>query len=571
MIPKPDVSLYIHVIGFTMGIVLYAMLGVMAWQGRKNVRWPGKVLSEPTGSERPLLLLTVAALGVALSIAANVLHLRAILHTDAGSPAAWKMWAWITVIGYAALMALIAVYMWKLTPVQRSISIAAMAVFAVSALHMIQGGDVGSSIPLWGELVVHYAPLPLVAALLYQEYRFALADVFFKRTVGLIILVVIATGAYLVAKQSGSQAVTISLWIGTALLYPLLQQSVNQFVDRRILRRSTAREVRIRLASAIDNEDSIEVILDTACIILRDALTARWVTWSAHRKDDDVKSRREAYRYPPYILMDVSVSENPTYSIAVGELAGGRRLLSGDMDVLEIVSLDVARRIDAVRMTEERFERTSREAEALALATEAELKALQAQLNPHFLFNALTTVGHLIQIAPDRALSTLLRLTDLLRAVLRKTSGDFVPLQDEILLIEAYLAIERERFEERLTTHIDVSQSVMAWPIPPLLIQPLVENAIKHGIAPLSAGGDVTIKASVSKRSDGEEVLLVSVTDTGAGVAMRKMMRGKRQGVGLSNIERRMEQLYGKAASMSVSSEPGEGMKVELEIPRPQI
>jgi len=114
-----------------------------------------------------------------------------------------------------------------------------------------------------------------------------------------------------------------------------------------------------------------------------------------------------------------------------------------------------ARRIDAIRMTNERYEREIREREIGKLATEAELRALRAQINPHFLFNALTTIGYLIQTAPPRALQTLLRLTTLLRGVLR-SEGEFTTLGRELEVIESYLDIERARFDERLRVTIDV-------------------------------------------------------------------------------------------------------------------
>ena len=115
----------------------------------------------------------------------------------------------------------------------------------------------------------------------------------------------------------------------------------------------------------------------------------------------------------------------------------------------------MARRIDALRLTRERYERMLREQEITALATEAELRALRAQVNPHFLFNTLTTLGHLIQHAPPRALTTLMRLTTLLRGVLR-SDGELTTLGRERELIRCYLDIEQERFEERLAIDIDI-------------------------------------------------------------------------------------------------------------------
>ena len=104
-------------------------------------------------------------------------------------------------------------------------------------------------------------------------------------------------------------------------------------------------------------------------------------------------------------------SDRPRFALAIGQLTAGRRLLSDDLATLEAIAVVVARRIDAIRITNERYDRGIREQEIGKLATEAELRALRAQINPHFLFNALTTIGYLIQTAPPRALETLLRLT----------------------------------------------------------------------------------------------------------------------------------------------------------------
>ena len=176
-----------------------------------------------------------------------------------------------------------------------------------------------------------------------------------------------------------------------------------------------------------------------------------------------------------------------THAFFIGELLGGRRLLSGDISLLESIALVTARRLDTLRVAHERIEASVREQQISRLATEAELRALRAQLNPHFLFNALTTVGYLIQTSPNRAMETLLRLTSLLRGVLRRTTTEFGTLGDELDLIEAYLEIEQARFEERLRVTIDVPAALRTLPIPPLLVQPLVENAVKHGIAQSAA------------------------------------------------------------------------------------
>jgi LytS/YehU family sensor histidine kinase len=263
--------------------------------------------------------------------------------------------------------------------------------------------------------------------------------------------------------------------------------------------------------------------------------------------------------------VDVPVAEPPHYVLAVSGLAGGRRLLSDDRAALDAIAAVAGRRIDAIRLTHERYARELREQEIGKLASEAELRALRAQINPHFLFNALTTIGYLIQTAPPRALETLMRLTALLRSVLR-SEGEFTTLGRELELVESYLDIERARFEQRLRVRIDVPVALRSLRVPPLVLQPVVENAVKHGIAPLLRGGDVTVTARLESTGEIRALLLV-VHDTGAGVGQVELRAGRKAGVGLSNVERRLACQYGDAASVSIDSASGAGTTVTMRMP----
>jgi LytS/YehU family sensor histidine kinase len=250
--------------------------------------------------------------------------------------------------------------------------------------------------------------------------------------------------------------------------------------------------------------------------------------------------------------------------LTVAPLTRGRRLLSDDVSTLEAIVTSAARRIDAIRVTQERLDREIREREMSRLATEAELRALRAQINPHFLFNALTTIGYLIQTAPPRALQTLLRLTSLLRGVLR-SEGEFTTLGRELDVIEAYLDIERARFEQRLRVTFDVPPKLRHIRLPALVLQPIVENAVKHGVAPRADGGEVSIVARVEPGVPPR--LSISVCDTGAGASPETLREGRERGVGLRNVERRLHGQYGPAASLSIQSTPGAGTIVNLRMP----
>jgi sensor histidine kinase YesM len=157
-----------------------------------------------------------------------------------------------------------------------------------------------------------------------------------------------------------------------------------------------------------------------------------------------------------------------------------------------------------------------------------------------------------------------MRLTALLRSVLR-SEGEFTTLGRELDLIEAYLDIEHARFEQRLRVRIDVPQALRNIRVPPLLLQPIVENAVKHGIAPLRHGGDVTVTAAIDATNPG--TLVLTVIDTGAGATAHVLQKGREDGVGLRNIERRLIRQYGSSATLAITTAPGSGTTVEIRMP----
>jgi hypothetical protein len=509
-----------------------------------------------------------------------------------------------------AILALLFFSMHRRAGWKKVIWASALAVFAVSALHLSHHRG-GTTDAWYIELTGHHASLPLVLAILYEDYRFAFADIFLKRALALFALVGLVFGLYigvaspfLTGRQSGqfdprSVGILLGLWIITALAYPWLRRVVTRFVDTIILRRVDYGKFRLELAQILAQQETSIEVLEKVCELLRPALSAREVRWVGVSSDEPSGTTFQerpidnlvthnvdpARSLQPMENSYVSLSEDsgskgafvfipsaepPYYKLEIGILAGGRRLLSDDIATLEGVAVMVARRIDAIRVTHERCERSLREQQIHKLATEAQLRALRAQINPHFLFNALTTIGFLIQTAPERAVETLVKLTSLLRGVLR-TDGELVTLEQELAVIAAYLDIERARFEERLRISIDVPEQLLGLRIPPLLIQPLVENAIKHGITPSKFGGEVSIRARLEGRQDDfdktEEKLSITVNDTGIGASEIELARGRRRGVGLSNIEKRLRWYAGSSASVRITSARGKGTSVTLELP----
>jgi signal transduction histidine kinase len=426
---------------------------------------------------------------------------------------------------------------------RRAAWLVALAVFAASALHV--GSFHGPREPLAVELIGHHASIPLAFAILYQDYRFALADLFLKQAFGLMLVSGIVLGLWSIAGPrltDGTPApeaigLLLVLWVGSSFLFPLARRWAASFVDRVVLVRQNDQLLIEHLTTRLQASPTEEQALAAACEVLRTALNATRISWEI--------VETAGAETPGRLL--VPTAEAPHYSLRTGRLAAGRRLLSGDVTTLERAVTLLGRRIDTLRLTTERYERALQEREIRTLATEAELTALRAQINPHFLFNALTTIGHLVTEAPDRAVDTLLRLTTLLRSVLR-TDGEFTTLGRELELIECYLEIEQERFEERLQVSIEVSPSIAAVAIPALLVQPLVENAVKHGIAQSRSGGRVSVRASLEPGGH----LHISVRNTGA--PFRGRLPGPLDGVGLRTVERRLASYYGDAARFSLAT-----------------
>jgi LytS/YehU family sensor histidine kinase len=204
----------------------------------------------------------------------------------------------------------------------------------------------------------------------------------------------------------------------------------------------------------------------------------------------------------------------------------------------------------------------SRQAEAQALqfqilSREAELRALRAQIHPHFLFNALNSISALVVARPEEARRVCILLADFLRRSLTLGARDRVPFGEELALAEDLLAIERVRFGARLQHESRVDEASRACAVPPLLLQPLVENAVTHGIAQCLDGGTVRVEAK--RIGDRLRVVIENPRDPDT-----PGPRGA--GIGLANVQRRLEAVYGRAAELRVLAE-GPIFRVELSLP----
>ena len=198
------------------------------------------------------------------------------------------------------------------------------------------------------------------------------------------------------------------------------------------------------------------------------------------------------------------------------------------------------------------------------LLMQARLEALTSQINPHFLFNTLNSVSALIRTDPAQARVMVLKLSRILRRRLRKHEN-LSPLRDELEFINDYLSIEMTRFGDKLRFVEAVEAETLDMLIPSMLLQPLVENSIKHGLSAKVEGGTITLEA---KRVDGR--LHIVVADDGAGISQEKLASLLDQGIGVHNVTERLKVLFGTDYRMWIDSNPGQGTRIEIEVPQLQ-
>ncbi|HMQ03195.1 MAG TPA: histidine kinase [Pyrinomonadaceae bacterium] len=613
-----NAAMLVNLVGFTVGIALYGLLAAMVIKHRE----------QETLESINLLLLLTAGLGLTWNLGELTVFVGRSLGVAAGWPfvsaAAYSALGflpsvvvhsvriggqkkhWLTLSAYGlstfaavlhfgialqgfippsdfalktltfgslAITAALLVIALRETLQSKMVWASALLIFAVSSLHLSSRSEESSWIV---ELAAHQSSLPLALVILHQNYRFAFADLFLKRGISLLLISLLAFALYLfvaspflgagrIEGRDGILAtgLLITLWIATSLVYPSVHQFSRWFVDTIILKRPDYGMVQVDIAKSVEREESIETILELTGDKLAKALTSTGVS----RREEIRESSGNAFDLVSSSKNGLSIliptAELPRYSIDLEGLKGGRRLLSEEAAMLEAVALIASRRIDAVRVVHERCEREFREQEFSRLATEAQLSALRAQVNPHFLFNALTTIGYLIQASPDKAFETLLHLTKLLRGVLNN-SAEFCTVADELKMIESYLDIERARFEERLDVEVNVPAEIRNLIIPSLILQPLVENSIKHAISENKDGGKVTISATLIG-SEADRSLELCVEDSGSG--RPDITFDRNSGVGLRNVRERLSSHYGERSAIFVATGPAKQTIARIVLP----
>ncbi|MCU0245129.1 MAG: histidine kinase [Bryobacter sp.] len=432
---------------------------------------------------------------------------------------------------------------------------------AVSILHL--RGPVHEDWP--GELLVHHASIPLALFVLLQDYRSVLLDAFVRVLANVMLAAALVTVTLRVFPLDPPPPFERLLPVACAVMigYALLRQGVERGLGALVFRRPDPEPLIRRLrAGRTDFTDG-----------------ARYLVWAGEQVAEHFQAQAVPQASPPMedalsrqaIMLPVLAAAIPGVPagdgvevvaplrapggeprmLLLGRRQGGRRWLSDDLRLLAEFTSVISEQMEIFR-----------DAEMRHLVAQAELRALEAQIHPHFLFNALNTLYGIIPREAKAARQVVLDLSDILRFFLR-TEKKLVTVEEEIRVVRSYLQIEALRMGSKLRTEIMVDPRAAGASIPALTIEPLVENAVKYGVAPNAAGG--WVKVGVDWKEGG--AIEVRVHDSGTQFPAES--RGTAgAGVGLANVRRRLELSYGSGAELTIESGSA-GTLVAFEVPAP--
>jgi hypothetical protein len=438
-----------------------------------------------------------------------------------------------------------------------------LALFAMSFVHF----GTGHASQAWAsELVVHHAVIPLALFLLLQDYRFVLLDAFIRFLANallaavLTLLVTAAAFRLLLVDRIADPLHEAALLISICLFlvfFAWLRNRVQAWLTGIIFRQSSMAGLvgRIKDGPPFSEEDPLlewsasaiaEAVRAPQHAIVAGAEIARTENLHAPAPASAIADAPSLRRWDwAETVVPVRLSSGSSKLILLGRREGGRRYLSEDLDMLARAATEISEKVESLRRRE--MER---------LVSQGELRALQSQINPHFLFNALNAVYGTIPREAARARRMVLNLAEIFRYFLQ-SEKTFVPLAQEMQIVRAYLEVEQARLGNRLKVEIDVDEALLDIPVPALSVEPLVENAIRHGIAPSAEPGYVRIRGAIE---GGQMRILVENSSSGGAAG------SPGTGVGLDNLRRRLEICYGSAASLRLAVDSSTAA-AELSIP----
>jgi two-component system, LytTR family, sensor kinase len=441
-----------------------------------------------------------------------------------------------------------------------------LALFAMSFLHF----GVNHADQAWsGELVIHHAGIPLALFVLLQDYRFVLLDALVRFLANALLAAVVtwfvievafrlALEGHIAPEPLQEALLLVSVCL-TLVVFAWLRGCVQAWLTRAVFRQGSVAALAARLKDCppFSNE---EHYLDWAASVVAAAFRTKGFAVAGQDEIAAAASLRAPALltlFPAFdpatrwswmeVLAPIRLGEGRSKVLVLGGREGGQRYLGEDLEALAQACAEIAEKVEMLRQRE-----------MGRLVSQAELRALQSQINPHFLFNALNTLYGTIPQEAAAARRMVLNLAEVFRYFLQ-SDKTFVTLAKELEIVRAYLEVEQSRLGERLKVEIQVDDEVLQLPIPVLSIQPLVENAIKHGIAPRTEPGHLRIAAARIV-----DELRITVENSGGGSPA-----SAGTGIGLQNVTRRLEICYGPSATLRFA--PGEETtKVEISIPAVQ-
>ncbi len=404
--------------------------------------------------------------------------------------------------------------------------------------------------PAW-HLAKDICPLVFLFIVTYYVERFAFFDVLIKKGVAAFIsLALLATyfnwlGPWMLHFRLSTLVWALSAW-PIVLVNPWIYRWLSAWLDRLWLgRRFTPIEASEHFLDGLQGAISESELISRAERRLR----------TIFQSDAEVIVG-QASACPESMQAPIRLSGGVSGMIRVRPRPHNPRFLSEDVALLGSLAEIFSFLLENLRLRERRLEHEKREQELLLNANRSELKALRAQVNPHFLFNALNTIASLIPRHPDRAEKTIEQLAEVFRYTLRRSDREWVTLDEELEAVRAYLDVEQERFGDRLTVRLSCADEARGVRIPAMVVQTLVENAVKHGAGAIRTQAVVEIEAGVSVSG-----VSITVRDNGPGFPAAVLPQGD-GGYGLRNIRERMQGHFGDAAGLTIDRDAAAGMTI---------
>lgn len=624
-----DTYLAIQTLGFATGTVLFGLLAVLSYKATRlserqdislhsawlGTLWNVGMLVEHIGrlagvslSSRPMRLVSAAAY-TTLALLPTVFLAQAVNRYEKRQPLRGKRWLlfsscaiaaaltlnlfvgaldfrplffWphaLTVIAYNLVLHLAAIFLLfqhtRHFPARAFVRVelwllVGLAITLMLSIHAAFDTPVERTI----RVISQQSGIPIALTAIASLSRFRFADVFIKRSFTILaaVVTVLLYSLFIVRPllrlvrasarypEAASWVVMTLLGCVLLLVFPAIKRWIYEATDRWLFQRPDYNQLSLKFAHEIERVESQKQLFSAVKQHLKDALQVESVR---------ILTEAESEQTPETSLrLPVKVATNVSYALAVDPGRGGRKLLSDELAFLSSLAERIGRRLEALQFEGERRERELCESRLQHSLAQAELRALQAQINPHFLFNTLNTIADLISSEPEKAEAMTERLAEVFRYVLARAERNSISVSEEFDFLRTYLAIEQVRFGQRLRVEMTIDPAIANSQLPPLILQPIVENAIKHGLSPKRESGWLKIQAEQAENS-----LRLTVEDNGAGwnELPSAKISSRNQGVGLKNVRERLLTIYEGHADLQISSnfaaETGQGTQITITIP----